>query len=226
MKRFAFEITTLISIGIVASLLFSFFIYPSMGLISNGPVPVRTIVLVLVATVFIKMSGKSWSDYGLQWPFRWYHLILATLALFIIKLFGIQQFNDWLKGLLNIAPNDYSFFDHIHQNIPAFITWLTIAWVAGGFGEEMLMRGYLMQRIAEVLGSTKTAWVIAVITQAAIFGLGHIYANPGAILSGMIGALVYGGFAILMKKSIWPIIIVHGTWDTLGVMQFFLEGTP
>ena len=226
MKRFTTEVLILVSIGAVVSLLFKFLIYPAIGLMPDGPIPVRTIILVLVATVFIKRSGKSWSDYGLHWPFRWYHLILATLALFLIKLLGIQQFNDWLKGILSIAPNDYSFFGHIHQSIPALIVWLAIAWFAGGFGEEMLLRGYFMQRMAEVLGSSKSAWGIAIFTQAALFGLGHIYANPGAVLSGVIGALVYGTFAVLMRKSIWPIIIVHGTWDTLGVLQFYLEGIP
>ncbi|MCE7992380.1 MAG: CPBP family intramembrane metalloprotease [Roseivirga sp.] len=225
MKRLAIEILILILVGVGSHFLFTGYLYPLMDMPSNGPVPVRTIIMVLIITVFFKKSGHKWSDFGFKWPFKWWVLISAVLGFLAFKLLAMQPFNDWLRQVLALAPNDYSFFEHIEGNTAALVLWLLVAWVSAGFGEEMVFRGYLMQRVAQVFGGTKKALIIGLFVQAMIFGLGHAYAGWGAAVLAMTGALATGAFVIITKRSIWPAIIVHGLWDSLAVILFYSQGS-
>ena len=226
MKRLITEIIILTIIGIGLQILFTQFIYPYFSLSSGGPVPFRTIVLVGVITYFFHKSGDSWKGYGLSFPFKWWELILMVLVLFAINLFLVQSLKDWIREIAQLPPNDYSFFSHIEGNEVALVVWLCIAWLSGGFGEEMVFRGYLMGRIAKPLGNTRSDWAIAIVVQAVIFGLGHAYAGWGAAVSVMVGAVITGTYVMFTRKSIWPLIIIHGLWDSLAVILFYLNGEP
>jgi hypothetical protein len=50
--------------------------------------------------------------------------------------------------------------------------------IGAGFGEEFLFRGFLLQRLAMLLGGTQVAWAVACLIQAIPFGLIYAYQNP------------------------------------------------
>ncbi|MDW3191553.1 MAG: type II CAAX endopeptidase family protein [Cytophagales bacterium] len=225
MKRFTRELLFLIVISLLLQWLVPTYIYPLIGLPSNGPVPIRTIVLVVVISTYLKHSGEKWSQFGLSWPFKWWWLIVAVVGLFACKLFIIQPTQDLIRSGLDLPRSDHRFFAHIEGNSLALTIWLLIAWLSGGFGEEMIFRGYLIGRISPLFHNETVGFAIAITFQAVIFGLGHAYAGWGTALMSMTNAFLLGLFLILVKRSIWPLIIVHGIWDTLGVLNFYLEGT-
>ena len=224
MKRFSLELLLLILISVFLQWLIPTYIYPVMDLPTNGPVPVRTIILVIIISLFFIKSEEKWSQYGLSWPFKWWWLILACVGLFACKLFIIQPVQDLIRTELDIAPSDHSFFAHIEGNSVALAIWLVIAWASGGFGEEMIFRGYLIGRISHLFSNKAIGLGIAITFQAVIFGLGHSYAGWGTALMTMTNALIFGLFLIFVRRSIWPLVIVHGVWDTLGIINFYIEG--
>lgn len=225
MKRFSVELLWLIIISVLLQWLIPTYLYPILDLPTDGPVPIRTIILVIVITVFLTNSGEKWSQYGLKWPFKWWWLIVAVVGLFACKLFIIQPTQDLIRTGLDIPRSDHSFFAHIEGNNLALVVWLCIAWFSGGFGEEMIFRGYLIGRISPLFNNHKWGLAAAITFQAIIFGLGHAYAGWGTALMSMINALILGLFLLFVKRSIWPLIIVHGIWDTLGIINFYMEGT-
>src|SRR5207249_358553 len=53
------------------------------------------------------------------------------------------------------------------------VVGVALSWVMAALGEELFYRGYLMNRVAGVLGGSKTAWTVSFIFMLALFGLHH-----------------------------------------------------
>ena len=52
--------------------------------------------------------------------------------------------------------------------------------LAHGLGEELLMRGFVLNRLADVFGRSRMGWSVAVLIHAMFFGLLHVYQGvPG-----------------------------------------------
>ena len=98
---------------------------------------------------------------------------------------------------------------------------LAVVWTLAAFGEEMVFRGYVFGRIAD-LTSTKIA---AVILSTVLFGFGHFYRGPAGVvdacISGLTFALLYAG-----TGNLWLPILAHGFTDTLGLVLVFSNQVP
>ena len=83
-------------------------------------------------------------------------------------------------------------------------------------GEEVLIRGLLMNYLANLFGNTTKAWVLAIVVSAIIFGLGHLGKGPSAAISSGLGGLAYGFGYYYSHKNLLPVIIAHCAVNTLG----------
>jgi membrane protease YdiL (CAAX protease family) len=82
-----------------------------------------------------------------------------------------------------------------------------------GFVEEFVFRGFIMSRVAALLGGSRPAWALALIVQAALFGLSHGYQQLyGVVLTGAIG-LFLGGVYLTTGRNLWIVIIGHGFYN-------------
>jgi membrane protease YdiL (CAAX protease family) len=83
--------------------------------------------------------------------------------------------------------------------------------VTAGFCEEFLFRGYLQRQFLAWTG-TSTA---AVVLQAAVFGIGHLYQGwRNALTITVYGAMF--GILALMRKSLRPGMIQHAMQDSFS----------
>jgi membrane protease YdiL (CAAX protease family) len=91
---------------------------------------------------------------------------------------------------------------------------VALAWSVAAFGEEMVYRGYLMDRVADLLNRTRHAWIISLIAVQVGFGLAHAYQGvTGVIDEGLMGLLlrlIYLGTGRNLAVS----IVAHGIADT------------
>jgi uncharacterized protein len=87
---------------------------------------------------------------------------------------------------------------------------VALAWSVAAFGEEMVYRGYLMDRVADLLNRTRHAWIISLIAVQVGFGLAHAYQGvTGVIDEGLMGLLlrlIYLGTGRNLAVS----IVAHG----------------
>jgi membrane protease YdiL (CAAX protease family) len=105
---------------------------------------------------------------------------------------------------------------YVRGNTPAFLLWLTIGIVVGGLMEECLFRGFLIDRVAALLGKNALAIAAAVVVQALLFASMHLYQGTFGALYALTFALVHGVFYVLAGRNLWPLVVVHGLWNSVA----------
>ncbi|NQZ77824.1 MAG: CPBP family intramembrane metalloprotease [Ekhidna sp.] len=225
MKRLIRELVIITFIIVASTPLIFDVIYPLLGLPNYGPAPLRTILVWLAVLFFVWRSNQSWSTMGMWLPFRWFWIIPFAFLVMLLKQYVMQPLTDFMKVGLDLPlKNDYSFFAHLEGNQMALAIWIPVVWLAGGFAEEMVFRGYLLKRISDLIENKKIADIVAVVVQAVLFGAAHFYSNMGGVLGTAMMGLFFGILFFVFRKSLWPLIIAHGAWDTIGMIHFYNNG--
>ena len=93
--------------------------------------------------------------------------------------------------------------------------WIVlVAWLGAGFGEEVLWRGFLMDRLSRLPALARSPMAVLVV-QAAVFGLAHAYQGvAGVLITGLIG-LWFGLIRRMAGGAIWAGVIGHAAVDTV-----------
>jgi membrane protease YdiL (CAAX protease family) len=151
-------------------------------------------------------------------------LVVTTIVGGILES-GVASAFGW-EGQ-EVDPRYRNRFADVPGNTTAYLYWLSVAWIIGGFTEEMLFRGVLISRFERIFGNTRFAMPAAVILQAIVFGQQHFYYQgwAGAVATGAT-ALVSGVFYIALKRNLWPLIISHGLANTLGLTLIYAGLQP
>jgi hypothetical protein len=221
---FARELGLLIPVAAGLILIIRGVVYPVVGLPRAAPTPMITLILLGLIGWFLRRAGRTWRDVGLRRPASLRGIAALTVLLFVTKLLLLPPISDAIGRAFDLGAPDHTFFNHIHGNVPAFIAWIAIAWGVGALAEEMVFRGYLLTGIAAVTGGTVRGPVVGILAQALLFGVAHVYMGPAAATSAGLGAIASGLVVVLARGNLWPAIIVHGVWDSLGVTLLFLKG--
>jgi len=100
------------------------------------------------------------------------------------------------------------------QGILESLAWIPLA-LSAGFCEELAFRGYLQKQFQAITGSA--AW--AVLIQAIVFGVGHLYEGVGSVGRITLFGVLFGLFAV-WRKSLRPGMIAHAWSDIFGVIIF------
>jgi len=177
------------------------------------------VVPLLAATWLLKRDGMGWRDVGFakRMPFTHFlgFTVLAAVAVFVAAMI--------LESILEAAglpPSDVSSMKLlIEGNTVYFLLFLLpVSWGSAAFGEELLVRGFLLNRLECLTRSP----VWAVIAQAAIFALAHFYQGITGVLVIFVIGLILGAVFIRCGRNLWPVIAAHGMIDTIGITSIYL----
>ena len=193
--------------------------------------PITLIFTLLMLTLYMRRQGRTWGQYGLT-PLVGIKSKLMVLpqALLVFIGFGMAVGTVFalanifqIEALLEVSEGVEARFGEVRGSLPKLLMWLGIVWVSAAFGEEMFFRGYLVTRLKEALPRSRLSTIIAVLIPALIFGYGHYHYQGirGFVMTGLIG-LAFGISFLLLKKRLWPIILVHGVGDSLGFIGLYL----
>jgi len=94
------------------------------------------------------------------------------------------------------------------------LVWIPLA-LSAGFCEELVFRGYLQRQFQAVTGSVG----LAVLFQAIVFGVGHLYEGVAPVALIALYGVLYGLLAA-WRKSLMPGMIAHAWSDIFGVIIF------
>ena len=180
--------------------------------------PIAIVICVIVATALLRARGRRWSDVGLARPASWPKTFLFALATFV----AIVLASLLLRGVAIVfglgAPDISALFVVRESWVMLVIFLFPLSWGTAAFGEEMLMRGFMLHRLAEALGSTRAAWIVSVVTQALIFGLAHSWLGAVGVLQVAVFGIVLGSACAMVRGNLWVGILAHGTVDFVTIL--------
>jgi len=89
---------------------------------------------------------------------------------------------------------DLSQFHDLAGNLKLTLLYILFAWIVAAFGEELIYRGYLMNRAADLLKRTRTAWIVSLVAVQIVFGLIHLYQGWTGVVDEGLMRLILGTF--------------------------------
>jgi uncharacterized protein len=155
-------------------------------------------------------SRERWSVFGVRRP-RWLGDLLLGGVIWAtahgLCYAVVYQYGYLLSVLNGMVPMPEVAFTQAPRGAAEYAL-LVLACCANGFNEELLMRGYLLPRFEQLLGST---WKGLLLTTV-LFALLHVYQGTYGVVAAAVLGLVYG-VAFCWLRRLWPVAIAHALAD-------------
>lgn len=186
----------------------------------------KTPVLLILGWISLRLRGVGWRGVGLKLYRSWrITLALGLLAGLMMEAFELFVSQPILVHWLGKQPV-FEMFRALHGNPKLALIALAFVWTLAAFGEEMVYRGYLMNRVADIFKRTRSAWAISLIAVHVAFGLAHAYQGmTGIIDEGLMGVLL-GLMYLATGRNLAVPIVAHGIADTTDIVLMFLGHYP
>lgn len=185
--------------------------------------PITALCTVILITALLRWHGMRWSNLGMRRPSHPWWLfaqVPVVLVAWLAASFGAAT----LVGQYLQSPEISERFGHLADNLASTVWWIAIGWLIGGFAEEMIFRGFFLNRLEVLLPRGTRGSVMAVLLQAFLFGTVHVYNRGlfGLLVLGTVGS-VLGTFYLVFRRNLWPTILAHGLGNTLGFLARYLS---
>lgn len=180
------------------------------------------IYLFVIGWLSLWLRKSGWRQLGLSRPTS----LLRTIGIGAVVGLVYQAVSIWLVvpllHQLTNEPLDLSQVTTVHNNVSLLILWLTVSWTIGAFGEEMVYRGYLLNRVADLFRHSRAGWVIGLMGSSVLFGFGHAYQGITGILETFLFGCVMAGLYLTGRRNLWLLVTAHGVYDTAAFVLIFL----
>ncbi len=190
-------------------------------------IPVSKIpYLFLVCWLSLRLRGLRWRDVGLarfrSWPVTLGLGAALGLAMELLQLFVTQPL---LVSVTKRGP-DLSSFRRLVGNPKLLVVMLLLVWTLVAFGEELVYRGFVLNRLADFGKGTRAAWGTSLLLMSIAFGFAHYEQGiTGIIDEGFMGFLLGLAYLACDRKLAVP-IVAHGIQDTVDMILLFLGKYP
>jgi len=186
----------------------------------------KTPYLLALGWISLRLRGVSWSSVGFSRPTNWRSVLAwglaAGVAMECLELFATQPL---LMHLLH-APPDLSVLSYLRDNAILLAVALLLTWTLAAFGEELVWRGYILNRIADVISLPRLRWPTAVAISSAVFGLAHLDQGWSGILENAIDGALLAGLYFASGRNLWLPIVAHGVTDSIDSVLMFSGHYP
>ncbi|MBN2385503.1 MAG: CPBP family intramembrane metalloprotease [Anaerolineales bacterium] len=182
--------------------------------------------LFFIGWLSLWLRRNGWRQLGLNRPTSWLGAIGAGAVVGLVcQAVSIGLIVPGLSRLTH-RPLDLGQFAALHESVPQLILWLTTSWTIGAFGEELVYRGYLLNRVADLFKVRQAGWIMGLIGSSALFGLGHAYQGIPGIFETFLFGCGMAGLYLAGRRNIWLPVIAHGVYDTVALVLIFLGLVP
>jgi membrane protease YdiL (CAAX protease family) len=182
--------------------------------------------LLLLAWISLRVRKVQWRQIGFTRYRDWATTLLLGIAygvgLELFDLFGKQLLLTRLLG----KPPDLSSFTAVRGNLKFALAAIALVWILAAFGEELVYRGYLMNRVADLGRGTRTAWIVSLFVISALFGLSHYQQGVTGIIEEGSDGLILGLMYLAYRHNLAIPIVAHGVCDTIDIALLFFGKYP
>lgn len=186
----------------------------------------KTPFLLVFGWISLWLRKIRWRDIGLSryrsWGATLGFGVGAGLVLEAFQLFISQPL---LVRVLRKQP-DLELFRALHGNLKWTLIALAGTWTLAAFGEEMVYRGYLMNRVADLLNRTRPGWIVSLIVVHVGFGLAHAYQGLTGIIDEGLAGLLLGVIYLRTGRNLAVPIVAHGIQDSADLVLIFFGKYP
>ena len=184
---------------------------------------------IVVATIFMRKRDITWQERGLSLPsgsqgwLKAFGIALLVIVLSIAFMGVILPIFTEALGL-SIPESSTDRFEFFLGNIWLFLGYLVVViWLGAALGEELLMRGFLLNHLIAIFGESKVSVWSAVLVHAVIFGMLHISQGiPGIIGTGAV-AIILGTVYLRTNRKLFPLILAHGLINSISLTAYYLS---
>jgi membrane protease YdiL (CAAX protease family) len=193
-----------------------------------GFVPLsNTPFLLALGWISLRVRGLRWRDVGFSRPDSWTRAIavggVVGIAMEVLATYGIEPLLARLMG----APPHLSDFRAMVGNVKLLAILLAFNWTLAAFGEELVYRGYLMNRVAKAAGATRVAWASSLVLVSIVFGCAHGESQgvTGIAMEAWNGLLLGVLYLASGRQLAYP-IVAHGVSNTLAFVLIYFGRYP
>jgi hypothetical protein len=172
-------------------------------------------VTLAVIFLLVTVSGEGLRSLGIGKPASWKRFFAWTgVALAGTVMIGLVLY-PLIASWLHAPPDTGESIGGVGSH--RLTTLILVGWFGAAFGEEVTFRGFVLPRLAGILGGTGAGWILAIVVQAAIFAALHA-SQLGMVIAGLFG-LLFGLVFWRSGKLLWPVIIAHALPDTVSILS-------
>jgi membrane protease YdiL (CAAX protease family) len=174
---------------------------------------VATGLIFIVWTVFtgflVRINGERPSEVGLNRPVSVgrtlvYGVLLAAVVFLLVV--GLEQLGYGANRLGDMAAE-------LKGNPVLLAERVALSILVVGPVEEFIFRGFLFLRLTKLFGGSAIAIALALLTQAALFGLSHAYQHLYGVLLTMFLGIFFGLVYLSVRRNLWVIMLGHGVYN-------------
>jgi membrane protease YdiL (CAAX protease family) len=201
-----------------------------LGLQQIGVVPesgLYTGVITLVGTLLfviwlVRWRGEGLAALGLRRPPTWWFIPAWGLAVLGVNVALQLTVVPALGALLGLPAADVSQYAVLRGNLPMFLAVAAGAMFTGGFIEEVVYRGLMVDRLARVFGGGRRGRLLGALACGIPFGLIHYEWGVGGILLTAVMGSTQGLMFLVTRRSLWPLVVAHAGLDLILLAYAYL----
>ena len=182
--------------------------------------------LFLLGWTSLRLRGLRWKDVGFARPRNWG----TAIAVGLLSGLSIEAFELFISQPLLVRGfgkmPDLSNFTIVHGNLKVTLVYLVLIWVLAAFGEELVYRGYLINRVAGMLHGTGAAWPVSLLVVSVVFGCSHIGQGVTGMVENIWDGLLLAALYLVCGRNLAAPIIAHGVTDTVDVLLMYAGRYP
>ena len=190
------------------------------------PFATGTLLFVLpIGWLSLRLRQQTWRGAGLSVPANWRRLVVIGVIGGIAQQAFTTLAIDRLLTIAGLRPAQVDGLAKLASGgIVGLVLTLLIGLVIGGLLEEMCFRGYLLARVRSVIGGQRGA-VVGVALSTLYFGLSHWYQGLTGVIEAGLSGLVTGVAYVTTGGNLLLPIVLHGAFDTAGIILLALGYT-
>ena len=174
-----------------------------------------------VAVLCTLRRHGSLAPLGLARPRRPLRLALQAVAILVAFLAAQMLVPALLAPWFEAPPPDFSRYEGVRGNLPAALALAIALPLFAALPEEIVYRGFVVERVGALLGPHRLAPLGAVFVQALLFGSAHFQWGFGGMVLATIMGFVWGLAFLLCGRDLWAVVAAHGLAHKLFVVMLY-----
>jgi membrane protease YdiL (CAAX protease family) len=170
--------------------------------------------------------GGSLADLGFRRPARWATVPAWAFGILVVFVVAQNVVPLLAAPFFDLPEPDMSRYDAVRGNLPAAVSLALLLPLTAAIPEEILYRGFLIERLTHLFAGTRGASVLAVLAQALMFGSVHFQWGFGGIVVTAIMGAVWGFAFLLCGRNLWIVIIAHSAAHIAMLTQLYFAPPP